>query len=114
MRSPGRYSLGRVATKKSMVSPVQMPTLMVPMRMVFHSQPALSQHQGQLCLPLSMSRRPAAGKLNIWLDLNQNVFDHATEHLNGGVPWTLAKGVNRINFTIPEPDTGRRYLYAIP
>lgn len=43
-----------------------------------------------------------AGKLNIWLDLNQDGdFDHATEHLNGGVAWTLVAGVNRINFTIP-------------
>ncbi len=44
----------------------------------------------------------AAGKLDIWLDLNQNgVFDHATEHLNGGVSYSVAAGVNRINFTIP-------------
>jgi parallel beta-helix repeat protein len=43
-----------------------------------------------------------AGKLNVWLDLNQDgVFDHATEHLNGGVAWDVVAGVNRINFTIP-------------
>jgi parallel beta-helix repeat protein len=43
-----------------------------------------------------------AGKLNIWLDLDQNgVFDPVTEHLNGGVAWTVAAGVNRINFVIP-------------
>ncbi len=42
------------------------------------------------------------GKLDIWLDLNQNgVFDHATEHLNNGVSWTVRSGVNRIYFTIP-------------
>lgn len=42
------------------------------------------------------------GKLNIWLDLNRDgVFDHATEHLNGGVAWNVVAGVNRINFTIP-------------
>lgn len=42
------------------------------------------------------------GKLSVWLDLNQDGdFDHATEHLNGGVPWTVAAGVNRINFVIP-------------
>ena len=43
-----------------------------------------------------------AGKLNVWLDLNQDgVFDPVTEHLNGGVAWDVVAGVNRINFTIP-------------
>ena len=44
----------------------------------------------------------AAGKLDIWLDLNRNgVFDHPTEHLNAGVSYNVVPGVNRINFTIP-------------
>ena len=43
-----------------------------------------------------------AGKLNIWIDLDgDGVFDHATEHMNGGVAWNVVAGVNRINFTIP-------------
>jgi hypothetical protein len=44
----------------------------------------------------------AAGKLDIWLDLNGNgVFDHPTDHLNAGVSYNVVPGVNRINFTIP-------------
>ena len=44
----------------------------------------------------------AAGKLDLWLDLNQNgVFDNATEHLGGVASYSLVAGVNRINFTIP-------------
>ena len=43
-----------------------------------------------------------SGKLNIWLDLNQDGdFDHPTEHLNGGIAWDVVAGVNRINFMIP-------------
>lgn len=43
-----------------------------------------------------------SGKLNIWLDLNQDGdFDHPTEHLNGGIAWNVVAGVNRINFMIP-------------
>lgn len=42
-----------------------------------------------------------AGKLNIWLDLNQDGDFDVNEHLNGGVPWTVVAGVNRINFVIP-------------
>ena len=42
------------------------------------------------------------GKLDIWLDLDGNgVFDHATEHLNGGTSWSVVAGVNRILFNIP-------------
>lgn len=45
----------------------------------------------------------AAGKLDVWLDLNlDGDFDHATEHLNGGVSFTVVPGLNRINFTIPQ------------
>ena len=42
-----------------------------------------------------------SGKLNIWLDLNQDGDFDPNEHLNGGLPWTVAAGVNRINFVIP-------------
>jgi len=43
-----------------------------------------------------------AGKLDIWLDLNGNgVFNHASEHLNGGVSYSVVAGVNRIFFNVP-------------
>ncbi len=46
------------------------------------------------------------GKLDIWLDLNGNqVFDDATEHLNGGVSYNLVAGTNRIEFMIPANST---------
>ena len=44
----------------------------------------------------------AAGKLDVWLDLNRNgVFDNATEKLGSGSSYNVVAGVNRINFTIP-------------
>ncbi|MFN9718122.1 MAG: GEVED domain-containing protein, partial [Planctomycetota bacterium] len=44
----------------------------------------------------------AAGKVDMWLDLNLNgEFDHATEHLNNGVSFSVNPGTNRLFFTIP-------------
>ncbi len=43
-----------------------------------------------------------AGKVDMWLDLNRNgQFDHATEHLGGGISFNVTPGTNRLFFTIP-------------
>lgn len=49
----------------------------------------------------------AAGKLDVWLDrigAGFGVFE-SSEHLNGGVSYSVIAGLNRINFTIPAGTT---------
>lgn len=49
-------------------------------------------------------------KLDAWIDFNGNgQFDHATEHLNGGVSFDLVPGTNVLTITVPAvtvPDAG--------
>ncbi|MEJ7591909.1 MAG: GEVED domain-containing protein [Planctomycetaceae bacterium] len=47
----------------------------------------------------------AAGKLDVWLDLNRNGAFSAAEKLNNGSSYSVEAGVNRINFTIPAGST---------
>jgi hypothetical protein len=48
----------------------------------------------------------AAGRVDVWLDLNRNgQFNHATEHLGGGVSSSVVAGRNRLFFTIPAGTT---------
>ncbi|MCA9084615.1 MAG: pre-peptidase C-terminal domain-containing protein [Planctomycetaceae bacterium] len=43
----------------------------------------------------------AAGKLDIWIDFNNNGTFEASEHLNGGTSYDLSAGLNSFNFTVP-------------
>lgn len=44
----------------------------------------------------------ARAKLDAWIDFNGNgVFDHATEHLGGGVSIDLSRGDNILSITLP-------------
>lgn len=58
---------------------------------------------GSLALPTFVDvTASAAGKVDAWIDYNGNgTFDHATEHLNGGVSFDVVAGVNRLFFTVP-------------
>lgn len=43
----------------------------------------------------------AAGKLDIWIDYNNDGDFDSSEHLNGGVSFDVVAGTNTFNFTIP-------------
>ena len=44
----------------------------------------------------------AAGKIDAWIDFNQNgVFDHPSEHLNGGTSFDVVAGPNLLTTNIP-------------
>jgi len=56
----------------------------------------------------------AAGKLDVWLDFDNNGTFDSSEHLNGGVSFDVVPGANTLAFTIPagvavtEVDTSAR------